>query len=162
MKFLRTLVCIGSISAIFTLGTVSVAHAGGGTPDYIVEYQGQPAIAVFEDVNQSYAIGCAKFRSVWSKVPVQRAVSSAVFNTIVNTNPVVADIPCNGSVDPYAPSGEPGALVFQHRDGKYYRHYIDSLDFVKTLGGGDLIKISREDFYQRFPNRGTDFRLRRW
>lgn len=151
---------VAGVSALSIL-SASVAHAGNGVPDYIVEYQGQPAIAVFENVKQSYALGCPGFRSLWSKVPVQRAVNSAVFNRIIQANPVVADIPCNGSVDPYAPSGEPGALVIRHRDGQNYRHYINSIEFVRTVGGGNLIPISRQEFYDRFPNRGTDFRLSR-
>lgn len=147
--------------SILSVIPASIAHAGNGVPDYIIEYQGQPAIAVFEDVKQSYALGCSGFRSLWSRVPVQRAVSSAVFNQIMSANPVVADIPCNGSVDSYAPAGEPGALVIRHRDGQYYRHYVDSIEFVRKVGGGNLIDIAREEFYNRYPNRGTDFRLKR-
>jgi hypothetical protein len=147
--------------SILSVIPASIAHAGNGVPDYIIEYQGQPAIAVFEDVKQSYALGCSGFRSLWSRVPVQRAVSSAVFNQIMSVNPVVADIPCNGSVDPYAPTGEPGALVIRHRDGQQYRHYVNSIEFVRTVGGGTPIRIDRQEFYNRFPNRGTDFRLKR-
>jgi hypothetical protein len=153
--------CLAAGVSALGIFSASVAHAGNGVPDYIVEYQGQPAIAVFEDVKQSYALGCPGFRNLWRRVPVQRAVSSAVFNNIVSANPIVADIPCNGSVNSYAPSGEPGALVFRHRDGQSYRHYINSLDFVKTVGGGNLIPISREEFYNQYPNRGTDFRVSR-
>ncbi|MBS9390231.1 MAG: hypothetical protein HEQ33_15615 [Dolichospermum sp. WA123] len=153
--------CLAAGVSAFGILSASVAQAGNGVPDYIVEYKGQPAIAVFEDVKQSYALGCPGFRSLWKKVLVQQAVNSAVFNRIISANPIVADIPCNGSVDPYAPSGEPGALVIPHRDGKSYRHYINSLDFVKTVGGGNLIPISREEFYKRFPSRGTDFRVSR-
>jgi len=162
MKFKLALkACLMAGISVLSVIPASIAQAGNGVPDYIVEYQGQPAIAVFEDVRQSYALGCAGFRSLWSRVSVQRAVSSTVFNRIVEANPVVADIPCNGSVDPYSPSGEPGALVIRHRDGQYYRHYINSIDFVRTVGGGNLIPISRQEFYRRFPNRGTDFRLSR-
>jgi hypothetical protein len=153
--------CLAAGVSALGILSASIAYAGNGVPDYIVEHKGQPAIAVFEDVKQSYALGCPGFRSLWKKVPVQQAVSSAVFNRIVSANPIVADIPCNGSVNPYAPSGEPGALVFSHRDGQYYRHYINSLDFVKTVGGGELIQISREKFYNRYPNRGIDFRVSR-
>jgi hypothetical protein len=79
----------------------------------------------------------------------------------MNANPVVADIPCNGSVDSYAPTDEPGALVIRHRDGQYYRHYVNSIEFVRKVGGGNFIPIVREEFYNRYPNRGTDFRLKR-
>lgn len=153
--------CLTAGISILSIIPASIAYAGNGVPDYIIEYQGQPAIAVFEDVKQSYALGCPAFRNLWGGVPVQRAVSSTVFNQIMSVNPVVADIPCNGSVDPYAPGGEPGALVIRHRNGQSYRHYVNSLEFVKAVGGGDLIKIGREEFYNRFPNRGTDFRLKR-
>jgi hypothetical protein len=153
--------CVTAGISILSIIPASIAHAGNGVPDYIIEFQGQPAIAVFEDVRQSYALGCPGFRNLWSRVPVQRAVSSVVFNRIVSVNPVVADIPCNGSVDPYAPTGEPGALVIRHRNGQYYRHYVNSIEFVRTVGGGDLIPIARQEFYNRFPNRGTDFRLKR-
>ncbi|GET43244.1 hypothetical protein [Microseira wollei] len=153
--------CLTAGISILSVIPATIAHASNGVTDYIIEYQGQPAIAVFEDVKQSYALGCSGFSSLWSRVPVQRAVSPATFNRIVSANPIVADIPCNGSVDPYALSGEPGALVIRHRNGRYYRHYVDSIEFVRTVGGGDLIPISRQEFYKRFPNRGTDFRLSR-
>lgn len=153
--------CLTAGISILSIIPASIAYAGNGVPDYIIEYQGKPAIAVFEDVKQSYALGCPRFRNLWSRVPVQRTVNSTLFNQIMSVNPVVADIPCNGSVDPYAPAGEPGALVIRHRDGQYYRHYVNSIEFVTAVGGGESIKIGREEFYNRFPNRGTDFRLKR-
>ncbi|MEH2245673.1 hypothetical protein [Nostoc sp.] len=161
MKLKFTLkACLVAGISILSVTSASIAHAANGVPDYIVQYQGKPDIAVFEDVKQSYALGCPAFRSLWSRVPVQQAVSSAVFNRIMSANPVVADIPCNGSVDPYitTPSGL-GALVIRHRDGQPYRHYINSPDFIRAVGGGNSISISAQDFGRRFPNRGTDFRL---
>ncbi len=148
-----------AISSIFP---ISSASAGNGVPDYIVEFSGQPAIAVFEDVKQSYAIGCPAVRSLWSKVKVQKAVSPAIFNQIVAINPVVADIPCNGNTEAWAPKGEPGALVIPSRDGKpSCRHYVNSLDFFTATRAGGERPISAQDFRNKYPCRGTDFRVSR-
>ena len=74
-------------------------------------------------------------------------------------NPVVADLPCDGSIKAYAPTNEPGALLIKHRNGVYYRHYIHPLDFLAALKTGDLIPISASEFVERFPERGTDLRV---
>ena len=130
-----------------------------GVPDYIVEFSGQPAIAMFEDVKQSYAIGCPALRSLWSKVQVQRSVSSAIFNQIIAINPIVADIPCNGRVRAYSPKGEPGALVIPYRNCSLCRHYVNSTAFFTATCAGGEIPISAQDFRSQFACRGTDFRV---
>jgi hypothetical protein len=157
---LRAMLITTSVATLCTV-PISSARAGNGVPDYIVEYRGQPAIAVFEDVNQSYAIGCPAVRSLWSKVNVQRAVTSAIFNQIIAINPIVADLPCNGRVRAYAPKGEPGALVIPYRDGSFCRHYVNSTAFFAATRAGGEIPISAQDFRSEFACRGTDFRVAR-
>lgn len=159
-NLLSTAMVVSPSIAILSIFPISSARAGNGVPDYIVEFSGQPAIAVFEDVKQSYAIGCPAVRSLWSKVKVQKAVSSAIFNQIVAINPVVADIACNGRTRAY-PTGEPGALVIPYQNGSFCRHYVNSLEFFTATRAGGEIPISAQEFRNNFPCRGTDFRVAR-
>ncbi|MEL6440056.1 MAG: hypothetical protein AAFQ80_12470 [Cyanobacteria bacterium J06621_8] len=131
-----------------------------GVPNFMIQTQGYPVVAVFSDRKESFALGCIEIRNTWEKIPVQ-VVSSSTYNSIQSTHPVIADLPCNGSVRAYAPTGEPGALVVRHRNGMYYRHYIHPLDFIGALKAGDLIPIDVSNFRTIFPKRGTDFRVYR-
>lgn len=135
------------------------AKPTSGVPEAIVQTAGQPALAVFPERKESFAIGC-DFSNLWRGLRVEQ-VSSTVFSATKAAAPVVADIYCDGRIQAYAPSGEPGALVIRYRDGVNRRHYISDVEFVKVITGSDrLIPISRQDFAAQFPQRGTDFR--RW
>ena len=135
------------------------AKPTSGVPEAIVQTAGQPALAVFPERKESFAIGC-DFSNLWRGLRVEQ-VSSTVFSATKAAAPVVADIYCDGRIQAYAPSGEPGALVIRYRDGVIRRHYISDVEFVKVITGSDrLIPISRQDFAAQFPQRGTDFR--RW
>jgi hypothetical protein len=128
-------------------------------PEAIVQTAGQPALAVFPERRESFAVGC-NFSNLWRGLRVEQ-VSSTVYSATKAAAPVVADIYCDGRIQAYAPQGEPGALVIPYRDGVSRRHYINNIEFVKVITGSDrLIPISRQDFAARFPQRGTDFR--RW
>lgn len=130
-----------------------------GVPEAIVQTAGQPALVVFPERNESFALGC-DFSNLWRGLRVEQ-VSSTVYSATKAVAPVVADIYCDGRIQAYAPKGEPAALVIQYRDGVSRRHYINDKEFVKVITGSDrLIPISRQDFAARFPQRGTDFR--RW
>jgi hypothetical protein len=72
---------------------------------------------------------------------------------------VVADIPCNGNSEAWAPTGEPGALAIPHRNGKYCRHYVNSGEFFTATQAGGLRPISAQGFRNKYPCRGTDFRV---
>jgi hypothetical protein len=128
-------------------------------PEAIVQTAGQPAIAVFPERKESFALGC-DFSNLWRGLRVE-PVSSTVYRATISAAPVVADISCDGRVQAYAPQGEPVALVIQYRDGISRRHYISDVEFARVITGSDRsISISRQDFATRFPQRGTDFR--RW
>jgi len=135
------------------------AKPASGVPEAIIQTVGQPALAVFPERKESFALGC-DFSNLWRGLRVEQ-VSSTVFSATKAAAPVVADINCDGRIQAYAPQGEPGALVIRYRDGVSRRHYISDIEFVKVITGSDrLIPISRQDFAARFPQRGTDFR--RW
>ena len=131
-----------------------------GVPNLMIQTEGYPVVAVFSERKESFALGCMEIRNIWGKIPVQ-AVSSSMYNSIQASNPVVADLPCNGSIRAYAPTGEPGALVIKHRNGVNYRHYINPLDFIAAVKAGDLIPIDVSEFRTTFPDRGTDFQVYR-
>ena len=127
-----------------------------GVPEAIVQTAGQPALAVFPERRESFALGC-NFSNLWKGLRVEQ-VSSTVYSATKSAAPVVADIHCDGRIQAYAPQGEPGALVIPYRDGASRRHYVSDVAFVKAITGSDrFIPISREDFAARFPQRGTDF-----
>ncbi|MEG4280511.1 hypothetical protein QUA62_24000 [Microcoleus sp. MON1_C1] len=135
------------------------ARPTSGVPEAIVQTAGQPALAVFPERKESFALGC-DFSNLWRGLSVEQ-VSSTVYSATKAAAPVVADINCDGRVQAYAPQGEPAALVISYRDGVSRRHYINNTEFVRVITGSDrLIPISRQDFARRFPQRGTDFR--RW
>ena len=130
-----------------------------GVPEAIVQTAGRPAIAVFPERKESFALGC-DFSNLWRGLRVE-PVSSTVYRATISAAPVVADIHCDGRVQAYAPQGEPVALVIQYRDGISRRHYISDVEFARVITGSDRsISISRQDFAARFSQRGTDFR--RW
>ena len=144
-----------------SLETVSVRQdVPAGVPNLMIQTEGYPVVAVFSGRKESFAIGCMEVRNIWTKIPVQ-VVSSSMYNNVQATNPVVADLPCDGSIRAYAPTGEPGALVIKHRNGEYYRHYINPLDFIGAVKAGDLIPIDVSEFRTTFPERGTDFQVYR-
>lgn len=129
-----------------------------GVPNLMIQTPRYPVVAVFSDRKESFALGCPEIRNMWSKIPVKN-VSSQEYNSIQAKNPVVADLPCNGTIEAYAPTNEPGALLIKHRNGVYYRHYIDSPNFLAALKTGDLNPIPVSEFRTKFPKRGTDFKV---
>jgi hypothetical protein len=131
-----------------------------GVPDFIYQTEGQPVIATFFGRGESYALGCMRLRNLWSSVPT-KSLSSDSFRGILDSYPIVADIPCNGNVRAYAPKGEPGALVFKNRDGQLCRHYVNSTDWFVTTRAGGEIPITAQQFRQDVPCRGSDFRVSR-
>lgn len=128
-----------------------------GFPDLMIQTSGYPVVAVFSDRKESFALGCPEIRNMWSRIPV-RTVSSQEYNSIQENNPVIADLPCDGSIVAVDPTNEPGALVIKYRNGVYHRHYIDSPDFTAALRTGDLIPMPVSVFRAKFPERGTDFK----
>lgn len=129
-----------------------------GVPNLMIQTEGYPVVAVFSERKESFALGCSEIRSMWNKIPVQ-VVDSSIYNSIQATNPVIADLSCNGNMRAYAPKNEPGALLIRHRDGSHYRYYINDLGFIGALNAGDLIPIEASEFRTSFPNRGTDFKV---
>ena len=131
-----------------------------GVPKLMIQTEGYPVVAVFSERKESFALGCIEIRNTWEKIPVN-VVDSATYNSVQATNPVVADLPCDGSIKAYAPTNEPGSLVIKHRNGVYYRHYINPLDLIGAVKAGDLIPIDVSEFRTTFPERGTDFQVYR-
>lgn len=128
-----------------------------GVPNLMIQTPGYPVIAVFSKRKESFALGCHEIRNMWSRISVKN-VSSREYNSVQANNPVVADLRCDGSIKAYAPTNEPGALLIKYRNGSYYRHYIDSPDFITALKSGNLIPIPVSEFRANYPNRGTDFK----
>lgn len=166
MKILRSLIScaflgITATSAVVLAPIASLADVpNSGVPDFIYQAEGQPVIATFFARGESYALGCMRLRNLWSSVPTKPLGSSA-FLSLLDTYPIVADIPCNGRVRAYAPKGEPGALVFPNRDGQLCRHYVANLEWFTATRAGGEIEISAEQFRKDVPCRGSDFRMSR-
>lgn len=121
---------------------------------------------------QSFALGCPALIPLlapWVGGPVDsdggqpyfrsrgRVTDPNTFNRILGEYPVVADLPCDGSIQRYAPAGEPGAIVVVHRNGQPYRHYVDSPEWFTALNAGNRAELSAQAFRNMFPNRGIDF-----
>ena len=152
-KLFKTLGITITIASASIFGNLKMVRSEA--PTQIITYPGQPVVVIFSERGESYAIGCQEFVNVFqtSVVSVRNAQQ---WNSLLSKFPVVGDIHCNGRTRLYAPSGEPGAIVFRHRDGKYYRHYVDNIKFFSAIGGNP-IPISADEFRQEFPNRGVDF-----
>ena len=127
------------------------------SPNFMIQANGTPVVAVFENRKESFALGCPEIRNVWSRSKV-RVVDSQEFNRVLKNNPVVADLHCDGRIPVYAPTNEPAALLIKYRNGEYYRHYLDDHDFISALKSGNMIRISSFEFRRRFTNRGSDFK----
>ncbi len=166
MKILKLLMScaffgITATSTVVLAPTASFAEIpNNGIPDFIYQAEGQPVIATFFGRGESYALGCMRLRSLWSSVPTKPLASSA-FLSVLDSFPIVADIPCNGRVRAYAPTGEPGALVFPNRDGQLCRHYVSNLEWFTATRAGGEIEISADQFRKDVPCRGSDFRTSR-
>ena len=165
MKFVAKLRAIFGVSTLLSLGVFSVQPLNAqvpnpGIPDFIYQTQGQPVIATFFGRKESYALGCMELRKLWGSVPT-KVLSSASFRSVIQSNPVVADIPCDGRVRAYAPKGEPGALVFKYRNGESCRHYVNSGEWLTVTRAGGEIPISAAQFRSDFPCRGSDLRVSR-
>jgi hypothetical protein len=165
MKAVAKLKAIFGISTILSFSVFSVQPLKAqvpnpGVPDFIYQTQGQPVIATFFGRKESLALGCMDLRKLWGSVPT-KGLSSASFNSVLQSNPVVADIPCDGRVRAYAPKGEPGALVFKHRNGEFCRHYVNSREWLTATRAGGEIPISAAQFRSEFPCRGSDLKVSR-
>jgi hypothetical protein len=137
---------------------------------YSVNYirtKGYPTIAVVEGqgIRESYVLGCPALQNLWSVIYQQgrKTIKVATVNLKRYTDtkkrfPVVADLPCDGSVQSYLPVGESGVLVIKHRDGKLYRHYIDDTEWVKAIRAKSPVSITPEELKQIAPDRGLDLR----
>lgn len=121
---------------------------------FVISHPGQPIVAIFSEKGESYALGCPKLAEAFGSQTVR--LSSSQWNNFLSKFPVVGDIHCDGRTTLYAPEGEPGAMVFRHRDGSYYRHYVSSPLFFEAVGGNP-VPISAPEFRSEFPNRGVDF-----
>ncbi|AFY54230.1 hypothetical protein Riv7116_1681 [Rivularia sp. PCC 7116] len=162
-NYSKALISIAAFAATIlpavTFSSPARAIPENGTPNFMIQTSGYPAVAVFADRKESFALGCPGIRNMWSKIPLQQ-VSSRKYNTIQANNPVVADLRCDGSIEAYKLSDEgPGLLLIKHRNGVYHRHYIDSPGFISALRSGNLISIRGVSFRRVFPQRGTDFKM---
>ena len=129
-----------------------------GLSTSLVTFSSLPAIAVFERRRESFALGCPEIRDAWG-VTNRRDVSSGEFNRILNENPVVADLPCDGSIQHIKLSDEgPHLLWIRHRNGKLYRHYINSTKFPNALRSGQVQYNDGPSFRATYPDRGNDFK----
>jgi hypothetical protein len=151
---------ISSVSGILIQPVGSQEVPNPGVPDFIYQADGQPVIATFFGRAESYALGCMRLRKLWGSVPT-KPLNAASFRSVLDSYPIVADIPCNANVRAYAPKGEPGALVFKNRDGQLCRHYVDNLEWFTATRAGGEIEISAEQFRNDVPCRGSDFRVSR-
>jgi hypothetical protein len=139
--------------------TKTNAQSNEFIPDYILHTQGQPDIAIFISHEKSFALGCPEIRNVWSAIRT-RVVESPEFNSILSNYPVVADLPCDGSIIARKTSDEgPGLLLIKHRDGTFYRHYVDSPEFFSALRTGPMVTVDGTSFRNQYPNRGIDFKI---
>ncbi|UBF25012.1 hypothetical protein K9N68_25745 [Kovacikia minuta CCNUW1] len=137
---------------------------------YSVSYiraNGYPTIAVVEGqgIRESYVLGCPALQNLWSVVYSQGRKTTKVatvnlrrYTDTKKRYPVVADLPCDGSVQSYLPVGESAALVIKHRDGKFYRHYVDDTEWMKAIRAKSPISITPEELKQIAPDRGLDLR----
>lgn len=154
-KFLSRMSTASIIASISIIGNLSLKIVKAEIPLQVLTYPGQPHVAIFAEKGESFALGCQSLAGVF-KTPIVQVKTTSQWNSTLTKFPVVGDIHCDSRTRLYAPSGEPGAIVFKHRDGKYYRHYVSSPEFFSAIGGNP-VPISASDFRNEFPNRGIDF-----
>lgn len=153
MKLLKSIMT-GLVLGTATLPTLIASPAKAEKASFVISHPGQPIVAVFSGVGKSYALGCSKLAEAFGGQTI--SLDSVEWGKFLSKFPVAGDIHCNGRTILYAPEGEPGAIVFRHRNGQYYRHYVSSPLFFEAIGGNP-IPISAPKFRSEFPNRGVDF-----
>ena len=131
-----------------------VPSAEAEKPSFVISHPGQPIVAIFSGEEESYALGCSKLAEAFGGQVV--SLDSKQWGKFLSKFPVAGDIHCDGRTTLYAPEGEPGAIVFSHRNGQYYRHYVSSPLFFEAIGGNP-VPITAPQFRSKFPNRGVDF-----
>lgn len=128
-------------------------------PDAILSTEGQPILALFEKQNETYALGCQEILFRWSGVPVKHLTAQQWGESLLKT-PVIADIHCDSRTQPFQSTGEPGSLVFVHRNGQTFRHYVDDPGFENAIKGVPVKSVSPQELQTIAPNRGIDFHSR--
>ena len=154
MKIHKLSWLVTSSALMLLTSIIYLPSAKAEKASFVISHPGQPIVAIFSDVGESYALGCPKLAEAFGGQTVQ--LSSKQWNNFLSKFPVVGDIHCNSRTTLYLPEGEPGAIVFRHRDGEYYRHYVSSPLFFEAIGGNP-IPISAPEFRSELPNRGVDF-----
>ena len=89
-------------------------------------------------------MGSGVLRELWGDVPTIM-VTAKQWGEILTKYPIAADIKCDGSIKGYQAPGQPGALVFRHRNGKMFRHYVDHPKWLAATAAGDLINITDQE-----------------
>ena len=125
-------------------------------PTVLLSREGQPGVAFFESLKESYALGCVELAQRWSAVPVRR-LSPQEWDEMLTKAPIVADVYCNTNTQVFNSLGEPGALVFKHRDGRIFRHYVSDPGWVSAIKGVTVQTVTPQKLQEIAPNRGVDF-----
>jgi len=133
----------------------------------LIRTKDAPTMAIVQGkgIRESYILGCPALQNLWSVVYDQgrkttkvTTVDSKQYSETQKKYPVVAVLPCDGSVQGYLPIGESGVLVIKHRDGKLYRHYVDDMEWMTAIRAKSPVSITPEELEQFAPDRGLDFR----
>lgn len=145
----------GVVQVLFLLGLVFCSGAHAEVPKWLVFAPGQPGLAVFAIEKQSYALGCLGLAEQWNAVE-HRNLSPAEYAALTAPTqyPVVADVYCDARVTKFfGPPNTPGGLIFPHRDGKIYVHYVDVPEFHYAINGPTkTLTPSQEQQYIRGPD----------
>jgi hypothetical protein len=128
-------------------------------PEKIIITDGQPALALFYDPNESFALG-REIAKLWEPVCPTEKVSRGTYSLRKRNFPVRADLAKGRDIGAYQARGEPGCLVVQWRDGTSVRHYLNSTKFLTAVGVQRLKAITAAELHALAPNRGRNFYFR--
>jgi hypothetical protein len=109
-------------------------------PNRIVTAPNFPAMAMFLVEDESYVfdpIGCPDIAALWKGIPSQ-AITSQEYGKLLQSPNFVGGFACNvppGFNQGYTSAEIPGGnmLILQHRDGRRYRHYVNTGAFFTPL-----------------------------
>ena len=137
------------------------AGSGGGcrhTQGTAKLYDGpqKPRLVVYAQATESYLIGCPAVSALFGRNST--VVSGDNWSKIVETNPVAADLRCDGSVKAYVDeASEQRYIVLKHRDGEVYRHKVDSAVWFIAFKAGDPTRASQAEMEKVAAKEGHPF-----
>jgi hypothetical protein len=156
-RFSLTSVVIAVTCVVVATAAVSAQNIPG-VPSRIIQTEGQPALALFNNPNESYALS-REFASLWQPVRPIETIPDPEYGAYLHDYPIRADLAPQRAIVGYQAPNEPGCLVVTWRDKRRSRHYINSPTFLRAVGITDLVSITTSDLHGLAPMRGRDFRV---